>query len=81
MKLSGAQTLELLRRNPRMITTHYYNSRGEVQADKDHLLEELDLTEEEAEIYDTCTPLDYSDQCRVEEIRGLNYLLEKSKHD
>lgn len=26
-------------------------------------------------------PLDYSDQCRVEEIRGLNYLLEKSKHD
>lgn len=66
-----------------MITTHYYNSRGEVQADKDHLLEELDPTEEEAEIYDTCTtpPLDYSDQCRVEEIRGLNYLLEKSKHD
>ena len=39
-----------------MITTHYYNSRGEVQADKDHLLEELDLTEEEAEIYHTCTP-------------------------
>lgn len=64
-----------------MITTHYYNSRGEVQADKDHLLEELDPTEEKAEIYDTCTLLDYSDQCRVEEIRGLNYLLEKSKHD
>lgn len=62
-----------------MITTHYYNSRDEVQADKDHLLEELDLTEEEAEIYDTCTPLDYSDQCRVEEIRGLNYLLEKKQ--
>ena len=81
MKLSGAQTLELLRRNPRMIKTHYDNSRDEVQADKDHLLEELDLTEEKAEIYDTCTPLDYSDQCRVEEIRGLNYLLEKSKHD
>ena len=39
-----------------MITTHYDNSRDEVQADKDHLLEELDLTEEEAEIYDTCTP-------------------------
>lgn len=81
MKLSGAQTLELLRRNPRMITTHYDNSRDEVQADKDHLLEELDLTEEKAEIYDTCTPLDYSDPCRVEEIRGLNYLLEKSTHD
>lgn len=64
-----------------MITTHYYNSRDEVQADKDHLLEELDLTEEEAEIYDTCNLLDYSDQCRVEKIRGLNYLLEKSKHD
>ena len=27
-----------------MITTHYDNSRDEVQADKDHLLEELDLT-------------------------------------
>lgn len=27
-----------------------------MQADKDHLLEELDLTEEETEIYDTCTP-------------------------
>ena len=39
-----------------MITTHYYNSRDEVQADKDHLLEELDLTEEKAEIYHTCTP-------------------------
>ena len=61
-----------------MITTHYDNSRDEVQADKDHLLEELDLTEEEAEIYDTCTLLDYSDQCRVEKIRGLNYLLEKA---
>lgn len=64
-----------------MITTHYYNPRDEVQADKDHPLEELDPTEEKAEIYDTCNPLDYSDQCRVEEIRGLNYLLEKSKHD
>lgn len=64
-----------------MIKTHYHNSRGEVQADKDHLLKELDLTEEEAEIYDTCTSLDYSDQCRVEDIRGLNYPLEKSKHD
>ena len=64
-----------------MITTHYYNSRDEVQADKDHLLEELDLTEEETEIYHTCNLLDYSDQCRVEETRGLNYLLEKSKHD
>lgn len=39
-----------------MITTHYYNSRGEVQADKDHLLEELDPTEEEAEIHYTRTP-------------------------
>lgn len=62
-----------------MITTHYDNSRDEVQADKDHPLEELDPTEEEAEIYDTCTPLDYSDQCRVEETRGLNYLLEKKQ--
>lgn len=64
-----------------MITTHYDNSRDEVQAGKNHLLEELDLTEEKAEIYDTYNPLDYSDQCRVEEIRGLNYLLEKSKHN
>lgn len=64
-----------------MITTHYNNSRDDVQADKDHPLKELDPTKEEAEIYHTCTPLNYSDQCRVEEIRGLNYLLEKSKHD
>lgn len=64
-----------------MITTHYYNSRDEVQADKDHLLEELDPTEEEAEIHYTCNLLDYSDQRRVEKIRGLNYPLEKSKHD
>lgn len=64
-----------------MIKTHYYYNSREVQADKDHLLEELDLTKEGVKIYFTCTPLDYSDQCRVEEIRGLNYLLEKSKHD
>ena len=65
-----------------MIKTHYYyNSRDEVQADKDHLLEELDLTKEGVKIYFTCNLLDYSDQCRVEEIRGLNYPLEKSKHD
>lgn len=60
-----------------MITTHYYNSR-EVQVDKDHLLKELDLTKEGVKIYFACNLLDYSDQCRVEDIRGLNYLLEKA---
>lgn len=57
------------------VTMHRYNSVEEVQADKDKLLEELGLSEEDANALYTMNLLDYSDQCRVEKIRGLNFLL------
>lgn len=57
------------------VTMHRYNSVEEVQADKDKLLEELGLSEEDANALYTMNLLDYSDQCRVERIRGLNFLL------
>ena len=57
------------------VTMHRYNSVEEVQADKDKLLEELGLSEEDANDLYAMNLLDYSDQCRVEKIRGLNFLL------
>lgn len=60
------------------VTMHRYNSVDEIQADKDKLLEELEelgLSEEDANALYTMNLLDYSDQCRVERIRGLNFLL------
>lgn len=57
------------------VTMHRYNSVEEIQADKDKLLEELGLSEEDANALYTMNLLDYSDQCRVEKIRGLNFLL------
>lgn len=57
------------------VTMHRYNSVDEIQADKDKLLEELGLSEEDANALYTMNLLDYSDQCRVEKIRGLNFLL------
>ncbi len=57
------------------VTMHRYNSVDEIQADKDKLLEELGLSEEDANALYTMNLLDYSDQCRVERIRGLNFLL------
>lgn len=57
------------------VTMHRYNSVEEIQADKDKLLEELGLSEEDADALYTMNLLDYSDQCRVERIRGLNFLL------
>lgn len=57
------------------VTMHRYNSVDEIQADKDKLLEELGLSEEDANDLYTMNLLDYSDQCRVEKIRGLNFLL------
>lgn len=57
------------------VTMHRYNSVEEVQADKDKLLEELGLSEEDANALYTMNLLDYSDQCRVEKIRGLNFLI------
>lgn len=57
------------------VTMHRYNSVDEIQADKDKLLEELGLSEEDANALYTINLLDYSDQCRVERIRGLNFLL------
>lgn len=57
------------------VTMHRYNSVEEIQADKDKLLEELGLSEEDANDLYTMNLLDYSDQRRVEKIRGLNFLL------
>lgn len=57
------------------VTMHRYNSVDEIQADKDKLLEELGLSEEDANALYTMNLLDYSDQCRVEKIRGLNFLI------
>lgn len=57
------------------VTIHRYNSVEEIEADKDKLLEELGLSEEDANALYTMNLLDYSDQCRVERIRGLNFLL------
>lgn len=57
------------------VTMHRYNSVEEVQADKDKLLEKLGLSEEDANDLYAMNLLDYSDQCRVEKIRGLNFLL------
>lgn len=57
------------------VTMHRYNSVEEIQADKDKLLEELGLSEEDANALYTMNLLDYSDQCRVEKIRGLNFLI------
>ena len=57
------------------VTMHRYNSVDEIQADKDKLLEELGLSEEDANALYTMNLLDYSDQCRVERIRVLNFLL------
>lgn len=56
-------------------TMHRYNSVDEIRADKDKLLEELGLSEEDANALYAMNLLDYSDQCRVERIRGLNFLL------
>lgn len=57
------------------VTMHRYNSVEEIQADKDKLLEELGLSEEDANALYAMNLLDYSDQCRVERIGGLNFLL------
>nr|DAH77188.1 MAG TPA: hypothetical protein [Caudoviricetes sp.] len=57
------------------VTMHRYKSKEEVQTDKDKLLEELGMSEEDANDLYTMNLLDYSDQCRVEKIRGLNFLL------
>lgn len=57
------------------VTMHRYNSVEEIEADKAKLLEELGLSEEDANALYTMNLLDYSDQCRVEKIRGLNFLI------
>lgn len=63
------------------IKMHHYNSKAEIQADKDKLLEELGIDEEYADELYRCNLLDYSDQCRVEKIRGLNFLLRHGNDD
>lgn len=57
------------------VTMHRYNSVDEIQADKDKLLEELGLSEEDANALYTMNLLDYSDQRRVERVGQLNFLI------
>lgn len=57
------------------VTMHRYNSVEEIQADKDKLLEELGLSEEDANALYAMNLLDYSDQRRVERVRQLNFLI------
>lgn len=57
------------------VTMHRYNSVEEIQADKDKLLEELGLSEEDANALYAMNLLDYSDQCRVERVGQLNFLI------
>lgn len=56
-------------------TMHRYNSVEEIQADKDKLLEELGLSEEDANALYAMNLLDYSDQRRVEGVGQLNFLI------
>ena len=57
------------------VTMHRYNSVEEIEADKAKLLEELGMSEEDAtDLYNT-NMLDYSDQCRIERVWQLNFLI------
>lgn len=56
-------------------TMHRYNSVEEIQADKDKLLEELGLSEEDATDLYNMNRLDYSDQRRIERVWQLNFLI------
>lgn len=57
------------------VTMHRYNSVEEIQADKDKLLEELGLSEEDATDLYNMNRLDYSDQRRIERVWQLNFLI------
>lgn len=59
-----------------MIKHRYYDSVEEVEEDKNALLKELGMSEEEANDLYRMNLLDYSDQCRVEKIEGLNFLID-----
>lgn len=56
-------------------TMHRYNSVEEIRADKDKLLEELGLSEEDANALYAMNMLDYSDQRRIERVSQLNFLI------
>ena len=78
--------LEKLENNNRegwltMIKTRYYDSVEEVEEDKNALLKELGMSEEEANDLYRMNLLDYSDQCRVEKIEGLNFLIDHHHDD
>lgn len=64
-----------------MIKTRYYDSVEEVEEDKNALLKELGMSEEEANDLYRMNLLDYSDQCRVEKIEGLNFLIDHHHDD
>lgn len=61
------------------VTMHRYNSVREIEADKAKLLEELGLSEEDANDLYTMNMLDYSDQRLIERIRQLNFLIEHGR--
>lgn len=61
------------------ITMHRYNSVEEIQTDKDKLLEELGMSEEDATDLYNMNMLDYSDQRRIERVWQLNFLIKHGR--
>lgn len=61
------------------VTMHRYNSVEEIEADKAKLLEELGLSEEDANDLYNMNMLDYSDQRRIERVWQLNFLIKHGR--
>ena len=61
------------------VTMHRYNSVEEIEADKDKLLEELGMSEEDATDLYNMNMLDYSDQRRIERVWQLNFLIKHGR--
>ena len=58
---------------------HRYNSVEEIEADKAKLLEELGMSEEDATDLYNMNMRDYSDQCRIERVWQLNFLIKHGR--
>lgn len=58
---------------------HRYNSVEEIEADKAKLLEELGMSEEDATDLYNMNMLDYSDQCHIERVWQLNFLIKHGR--
>lgn len=61
------------------VTMHRYNSVEEIEADKAKLLEELGMSEADATDLYNMNMLDYSDQCRIERVWQLNFLIKHGR--